>query len=122
MALEYALKLTFFKGIFKFMINTTGHPGSVTVPRYSFSKITVFVWGKNTILKVVGNTKRSIRLTLQLVVVILSSLTNFLDNLLKLMHPPYSIIHKVGGTRCQVSRPQCSLSNTSFCSKFELQR
>ena len=31
--------------------------GSVIVPQYSSSKITVFVWGKNTILKFLGNTK-----------------------------------------------------------------
>ena len=36
---------------------TTGNPGSVIVPQYSSSKITVFVWGKNTILKFLGNTK-----------------------------------------------------------------
>ena len=35
----------------------TGNPGSVIVPQYSSSKITVFVWGKNTILKFLGNTK-----------------------------------------------------------------
>ena len=34
-----------------------GNPGSVIVPQYSSSKITVFVWGKNTILKFLGNTK-----------------------------------------------------------------
>ena len=36
---------------------TTGDPGSVIVPQYGSSKITVFVWGKNTILKFRGNTK-----------------------------------------------------------------
>ena len=36
---------------------STGNPGSVMVPQYSSSKITVFVWGKNTILKFLGNTK-----------------------------------------------------------------
>ena len=36
---------------------TTGNPGSVIVPQYGSSKITVFVWGKNTILKFLGNTK-----------------------------------------------------------------
>ena len=36
--------------------NSTGNPGSVIVPQYGSSKITVFVWGKNTILKFVGNT------------------------------------------------------------------
>ena len=36
---------------------TTGHPGSVIVPQYSSSKITVFVWGKNTVLKFLGNTQ-----------------------------------------------------------------
>ena len=29
---------------------TRGNPGSVIVPQYGSSKITVFVWGKNTIL------------------------------------------------------------------------
>ena len=29
---------------------TTGNPGSVIVPQYGSSKITVFVWGKNIIL------------------------------------------------------------------------
>ena len=37
-------------------LQRTGHPGSVIVPQYGFSKITVFVWGKNTILKFLGNT------------------------------------------------------------------
>ena len=37
--------------------DTTGNPGSVIVPQYSSSKITVFVWGKNIILKFLGNTK-----------------------------------------------------------------
>ena len=36
---------------------TTGNPGSVIVPQYGSSKITVFVWGKNNILKFLGNTK-----------------------------------------------------------------
>ena len=35
----------------------TGNPGSVIVPQYGSSKITVFVWDKNTILKFLGNTK-----------------------------------------------------------------
>ena len=35
---------------------STGHPGSVIVPQYCSNKITVFVWGKNTILKFLGNT------------------------------------------------------------------
>ena len=35
----------------------TGYPGSVIVPEYGSSKITVFAWGKNTILKFLGNTK-----------------------------------------------------------------
>ena len=41
----------------------TGNPGSVIVPQYSSSKITVFVWGKNTILKFLGNTKIKINET-----------------------------------------------------------
>ena len=61
---------------------TTGYPGSVMVPQYSSSKITVFVWGKNTILEFLGNTKyRSMKLTLQLIVVVLISPTKFRDNL-----------------------------------------
>ena len=35
----------------------TGNPGSVIVPQYGSSKITVFVRGKNIILKFLGNTK-----------------------------------------------------------------
>lgn len=35
----------------------TGNPGSAIVPQDRSSKITVFVWGKNTILKFLGNTK-----------------------------------------------------------------
>ena len=35
----------------------TGNPGSVIVPQYGSSKIKVFVWGKNIILKFLGNTK-----------------------------------------------------------------
>ena len=41
----------------------TGNPGSVIVPQYGSSKITVFVWGKNTILKFLGNTKIKINET-----------------------------------------------------------
>ena len=52
------------------------------VPQYGSSKITVFVWGKNTILEFLGNTKyRSIKLTLQLIVVVLIAPTKFRDNL-----------------------------------------
>ena len=36
---------------------TTGNPDSVIVPQYGSSKITVFVWGKNAILKFLENTK-----------------------------------------------------------------
>ena len=45
--------------IFKYGIvgPSTSKAGSVTVPQYRSSKITVFVWGKNTILKFVGYTK-----------------------------------------------------------------
>ena len=37
-------------------IGGTSNPGSVIVPQYGSSKITVFVWGKSTILKFVRNT------------------------------------------------------------------
>ena len=47
-------------------VSRTGKPGPVVVPQYRSSKITAFVWGKNTILKFVGNTKyKSKKLTLQ---------------------------------------------------------
>ena len=62
----------------------TGNPGSVIVPQYYSSKIRVFVGGKNTILKFVGNTKyKSMKLTLQLVVVVLIAPMKFHDNLFK---------------------------------------
>ena len=38
-------------------VQTTGHPGFEIVPQYQSSKMTVFVRGKNTILKFLGNTK-----------------------------------------------------------------
>ena len=75
------------------------------VPQYGSSKITVFVWGKNTILKFVGNTKyKSMKLTLQLlVVVVLIVPTKFRDNLFKFTL--YTIIiYKVGDKRCHLRR------------------
>ena len=44
-----------FRGFF--LNGNTGNPGSVIVPQYGSSKITVFVWGKKIILKFLGNTK-----------------------------------------------------------------
>ena len=83
---------------------SAGNPGSVIVPQYCSSKITVFVWGKNTILKFVGNTKyKSKKLTLQLVVGVLIAPTKFRDNLFKFTL--YTIIiYKVGNTRCHFRR------------------
>ena len=49
------------------------------VPQYGSSKITVFVWGKNTILKFLGNI--SMKVTLQLIVVVLIAATKFRDHL-----------------------------------------
>ena len=74
------------------------------LPQYGSSKITAFVWGKNTILKFVGNTKyESMKLTLQLVVVVLIAPTKFRDNLFKFTL--YTIImYKVGDTRCHLRR------------------
>ena len=43
------------------MSGTTGNPGSEIVPQYSSSKITVFVWDKNTILKFVKTKLRSMK-------------------------------------------------------------
>ena len=56
--------------------------------------------GKNTILKFVGNTKyKSMKVTQQLVVVILIAPTKFRDNLFKFTL--YTIIiYKVGDKRC----------------------
>ena len=86
---------------------STVNPGSVIVPQYGSSKITVFVWGKNTILKFlrnIRNTKyRSMKLTLHLVVVVLNAPTKFPDNLFKCTL--YTIIiYKVGDTRCHLRR------------------
>ena len=79
---------------------TTGNPGSVVVPQYGSSKFTVFVWGKNTILK---SKYKPMKLTLQLVVVVLIAPTKFRDNLFKFTL--YTIIiYKVGDTRCHFRR------------------
>ena len=75
------------------------------VPQYGSSKITVFVWGKNAILKFVGNTKyiKSMKLTLQIVVVVLIAPTKFHDNFFKFTL--YTIIiYKVGDKRCHLRR------------------
>ena len=82
----------------------TGNPGSVIVPEYGSSKITLFVWGKNTILKFVGNTKyKSMKLTLESIVVVLVAPTKFCDNLFKFTL--YTIIiYKVGHKRCHLQR------------------
>ena len=37
--------------------NGIGNPSSLLVPQYGSSKIIVFVWGKNMVLKFAGNTK-----------------------------------------------------------------
>ena len=96
----------------------TGYPGSVIVPQYISSKITAFVWGKNTILKFVGN--RSMKLTLQLVVVVVNVQMKFGDNLLKFT---LQTQYNTQGKRHEMaSRPPCSLSNTTLHTKFEFQR
>ena len=84
--------------------NTTGNPGFVIVTQYCSSKITAFVWGKNMILKFVENTKyKSMKLTLQLFVVVLIAPTKFRDNLFKFTL--YTIIiYKVGDKRCHLRR------------------
>ena len=74
------------------------------VPQYGSSKITVFVWGKSTIVKFVGNTKyKSMKLTLQLVVDVLIDPTKFRDNLFKFTLY-IIIIYKVGDKRCHLGR------------------
>ena len=82
----------------------TDNPGSVIVPQYGSSKFTVFIWGKNTIVKFVENTKyKSMKLTLQLVVVVLIAPTKFRDNFFKFTL--YTIIiYKVGDKRCHLRR------------------
>ena len=75
-----------------------------TGPQYGSSEITLFAWDKNTTLKFVGNTNlRSIKLTLQLVVVVLNAPTKFRDDEFKFTF--YTIImNKVGRTRCYLGR------------------
>ena len=75
-----------------------------TGPQYGSSEITVFAWDKNRILKFVGNTNlRSIKLTLQLVVVVLNAPAKFGDDVFKFTF--YTIImNKVGGARCYLGR------------------
>ena len=78
------------------------------VPQYKGSStITVFVWGKNTILKFVGNTNyKSMKLTLLLVVVVLIAPTKFRDNLFKFTL--YTIIiYKVGDKRWHLLEGYC---------------
>ena len=74
------------------------------VPQYRSNKITVFIWGKNTVLKFVGKTKyKSMKVTLQLVVVVLIAPAKLRDNLFKFTL--YSIIiYKVGDNRCHLRR------------------
>ena len=74
------------------------------VPQYRSNKITVFIWGKNTVLKFVGNTKyKSMKVTIQLVVVVLIAPAKLRDNLFKFTL--YSIIlYKVGDKRCHLRR------------------
>ena len=92
----------------------TGNPGSVIVPQYGSSKITVFVLGKTTFLKFVGNTKyKSMKLTMQLVVVVLIAPTKFRDNLFKFT--PYTIIINIQGMGQEMpSSPPCSHSTQRF--------
>ena len=61
------------------------------------------------------------KLTLQLVVVVLNSPTKFRDNLF--IFTLYTIIiHKVGGTRCHLGRHAAFPTHSTFSTKFELQR
>ena len=54
---ELRSSFSYFVASLGFADLITGNPGSVIVPQYGSSKITVFVWGKNIILKFLGNTK-----------------------------------------------------------------
>ena len=58
----------------KTITGTTGKPGSFIAPQYESCKISVFVWAKGTILK-------SMKITLQLFVVVLKTHTKVCDNI-----------------------------------------
>ena len=60
------------------------------------------------------------KLTLQLVVVVLNAPTTFRNNLFKFTL--YTIYYIQGRKHKMPSWPPCSLSNTAFSTKFELQR
>ena len=58
----------------KTITGTTGYPGSFISPQYESCKISVFVGGKGTILK-------SMKITLQLFVVVLKTFTKVCDHI-----------------------------------------
>ena len=58
----------------KTITGTTGNPRSFIASQYESCKISVFVWGKGTILKY-------IKITLQLFVVVLKTLRKVCDNI-----------------------------------------
>ena len=65
---------------------TQARPGSVMIPYYDSYKITVFVWGKVTILKLVAKTEwTSIKLTVQ-VVAVLNCYKKFRNMLILSLH------------------------------------
>ena len=61
------------KGGYIIITGNTGHPGSFKAPQYESCKISVFVWGEGAILK-------SMKITLQLFVVVLKTHTKVFDN------------------------------------------
>lgn len=58
----------------KTITGTTGNSGSLIAPQYQSCKISVFVWGKGKILE-------SMKITLQLFVVVLKTHAKFCDNM-----------------------------------------
>ena len=87
---------------------TTGNPGSVIVPQYGSSLIIVFVWGKNTILKFVGNMKLTLQLVVRLCLKLKRIFVIICSNSASIQNITHDRRHEMA------SQPPCSLSNTIF--------
>ena len=82
---------------------TKGNQGSVIVPQYGSTIITVFVLGKNSILKF----KRSMKLTLQVIVVVFIAPTKIPDNVQQFVQ-----IHSIYNNNIQGRRNKTLFSRT----------
>ena len=87
---------------------TTGNPGSVIVPQYGSSLIIVFVWGKNTTLKFVGNMKLTLLLVVRLSLKLKRIFVIICSNSPSIQNNTHDRRHEMA------SQPPCSLSNTIF--------